>query len=90
MKSFYEGLVQDDAELIETLSRASYELRENRKMLLDQYGATEERKILEKITAGEVPEHPAYEHYLSVSILTEMQEAVRRELANILQEARTV
>lgn len=90
MKSFYEGLEQDDAELIETLSRASYELRENRKMLLEQYGATEEKTILERITTGEIAEHPAYEHYLSVTILTEMQEAVRGELANILQEAKTV
>jgi hypothetical protein len=90
MKSFYEGFEQDDAELIESLSRASYELRENRKLLLEQYGVTEEKRILEQIAAGGIPEHPAYEHYLSVSILAEMQEAVRSELANILQEAKTV
>jgi hypothetical protein len=90
MKSFYEGLEQDDAELIETLSRASYELRENRKLLLEQYGAAEEKQILEKIAAHELPEHPAYEHYLSVTVLAEMQEAVRSELANILQETKTV
>lgn len=90
MKSFYEGFEQSDAELIETLSRASYELRENRKMLLEQYDVTEAQKLLEKLGSGELPEHPGYEHYLSVCILSDMQEAVRNELANFLQEAKTV
>lgn len=90
MKSFYEGLELDDAELIESLSRASYELRENRKAILELYSAADEGIVLEQITTGKIPAHPAYEHYLSVTILTEMQDAVRNELANILRETKTV
>lgn len=89
MKSYFEGLDADDAELIESLSRATYVLRENRKQLLEQHGVEHEQALLEKIAAGEVAEHPAYEHYLSARILTATREAVRDELSAFLQEAKT-
>lgn len=90
MKSFYEGFQQDDAELIESLSRVVYELRENRKSLLEQYEATDEREILDKLTSGVISEHPSYEHYLSSSIMAEMHETVRGELGILLQQVMTV
>lgn len=88
MKSFYEGLQQSDAELIESLSRASYEVRESRKALLEQYSVSEEDVLLKRITAGVIPEHPAYEHYLSASILAQLHVAVRCELETILQQVK--
>lgn len=88
MKSFYEGFKQSDAELIESLSRASYEMRESRKALLERYSVTEENGLLARITAGEIPEHPAYEHYLSASILAQLHVAVRSELETILQQVK--
>ena len=35
MEDYFEGIDLDDAELIESLSRVTYELRENRKQLLE-------------------------------------------------------
>lgn len=90
MKSFYEGFEHDDAELIESLSRVSYEMRENRKLLLEKFEVTDEQGLLAKITAGEIPEHPAYEHYLSATVLAETQVVIRAELGKILKEVKAV
>ena len=89
MKSYFEGLDHDDAELIESLARATYVLRENRKTLLEQHGVEDEQTLLDKITAGEIAEHPAYEHYLSARILAATCNTVRDELNLVLQEAKT-
>jgi len=90
MKSYFEGLDHDDAELIESLSRVTYVLRENRKALLEQHGVEDEQALLDKITVGEVAEHPAYEHYLSAGILVATRNTVRDELNLVLQEVKTV
>lgn len=90
MKSYFEGLDQDDAELIESLSRVTYILRENRKALLEQHGVDDEQALLDKITSGEIAEHPAYEHYLSARILVDTRDAVRAELNHVLQGAKTI
>lgn len=90
MKSFFEGLDHDDAELIESLSRVTYMLRENRKLLLEQHGVEDEQALLNKIKAGEITEHPAYEHYLSAGVLTSTRNTIRDELSMIMQEAKTV
>jgi len=89
MKSYFEGLDYDDAELIESLSRVTYVLRENRKALLEQHGVEDEQALLDKIKAGEIAEHPAYEHYLSARILVDTRNTVRDELNHILQGAKT-
>lgn len=90
MKSYFEGFEQEDAELIESLSRVAYELRENRKALLEQHEALDEKVLLTKLSSGEIPEHPAYEHYLSAAIMAEMNVAVRSELETILKQAKVV
>lgn len=90
MKSYFEGLDHDDAELIESLSRVTYVLRENRKTLLEQHGVEDEQALLDKITSGEISEHPAYEHYLSARILVDTRNSVRDELNHVLQGAKTV
>ena len=90
MKSYFEGLDHDDAELIESLTRVTYLLRENRKALLEQHGVEDEQALLDKITVGEIAEHPAYEHYLSAHILVATRNAVRDELNVVLQGAKTV
>lgn len=90
MKSFFEGLDQDDAEIIESLSRVTYELRENRKLLLEKHGVDNEQTLLNKISDGEIPEHPTYEDYLSAQILAATRNAIRDELNLIVQGAKTV
>lgn len=90
MKSYFEGLDQDDAEMIETLSRITYMLRENRKLLLEQNGVEDERALLDRISAGEIAEHPSYEQYLSARILSTTREAIRDELSMVMQKVKTV
>lgn len=90
MKNYFEGFDYNDAELIESLSLLTYELRENRKLLLEQHGVEDEKTLLGKITAGEIAEHPAYEHYLSARILVATRNAVRDELNLALQGAKLV
>lgn len=90
MKNYFEGFDYNDAELIESLSLLTYELRENRKLLLEQHGVEDEETLLGKITAGEIAEHPAYEHYLSARILVATRNAVRDELNLALQGAKLV
>ena len=90
MKSYFEGLDQDDAEMIETLSRITYMLRENRKLLLEQNGVEDEQALLDRISAGEIAEHPSYEQYLSARILSTTREAIRDELSMVMQKAKTV
>lgn len=90
MKNYFEGLDHDDAELIESLSRVVYVLRENRKSLLVQHGVEDEPALLDKIKSGEIAEHPAYEHYLSARILEATRNTIRDELGLALQGAKTV
>lgn len=84
MTNFYDNLPEDTAQQIEALSRLSFYLRENRKSLLDQYQLEDESVLLDKIRCGDLPEHPAYEHYLSASILLAEREAVRQQLKAVL------
>lgn len=86
MHVFYENLSTDDAIEIEQLSRLLYEIRVSRDTLLAQLGAASPEQALARIVAGELPEHPAYEHYLSVCTLAELHSQVRADLAERLKE----
>ncbi|MGE5386918.1 MAG: hypothetical protein ACM3SV_13635 [Betaproteobacteria bacterium] len=87
MTNFFDEIPFAAAEQIERLSRLLYELRENRKRLLEPYGVTDEDALLALITDRRIDEHPAYEHYLSANILTESHAAVRAELQLVLAAA---
>lgn len=56
-----------------------YTLRESRKELLKRYAVDSEAALLEKIRAGEMAEHPAYEHYLSALIVEQTRMEVRAQ-----------
>lgn len=86
MTNFYEGLAADHAIEIERLSRLVYELRRDRDTVLQPWGVADAGALLERIAAGQVAEHPAYEHYLSARILEDNREAVRELLAQRLKE----
>ena len=88
MDGFFENLPLEDAEEIESLARVVYELRENRASLLNRYGVSDEGELLDRVAAGDLPEHPAYEHYLSARILEETRSAVRDTLAQLLREVK--
>ncbi|SIR04960.1 hypothetical protein SAMN05421829_10993 [Aromatoleum tolulyticum] len=88
MANFFENVEPTDAEQLEQLSRLVFELRENRDAILKANGATDEIELLERIYTGAIPEHPAYEHYLSARILADTRETVRAMLTECLKEAR--
>ena len=90
MADFYEGLEPEFAKEIELLSHLIYQLRENRGAVLGAYGLTDEAMLLDRIRAGAVAEHPAYEHYLAARILADTREAARSALAERLQDRKTV
>ncbi|HEX5676021.1 MAG TPA: hypothetical protein VFX83_11595 [Azonexus sp.] len=84
MANFFENLEQDAATELELLSQLIYELRQNRNAVLQLHGAEDEAALLQQIQAGEVDEHPAYEHYLAARILTDTRETVRTVVAERL------
>ncbi|CAI09706.1 hypothetical protein [Aromatoleum aromaticum] len=86
MANFYNDFEPEDAIQLEQLSRLIYELRENRDAILKSYGVADEIALLEQIYTSAVPEHPAYEHYLSARILSDTRETVRAMLAECLKE----
>ncbi|NMF91505.1 hypothetical protein [Aromatoleum petrolei] len=87
MASFYDDIEPNDAQQLEQLSRLIYELRENRGVILKSSGAADEIELLERIYNGQIPEHPAYEQYLSARILADTRETVRAMLSECLKEA---
>ncbi|ATE58587.1 hypothetical protein [Thauera sinica] len=82
------GRLQPEAALhTQQLSRLVYEARENRRRVLEAAGAADEEALLRRIAAGDVAEHPAYEHYLAARILADTHQAAREALNGLLQEA---
>ncbi len=87
MSGFFEEIDPDAAADIDALARLVYELRENRRALLDPYAVTDETELLQQIQAGSISEHPAYEQYLAARILTDTREMVRTLVNERLQKA---
>lgn len=86
MSNFFEKLPFEAAEQLEQLSRIAFNLRENRKLLLQQYGVDSEEALLSLVCSGAVAEHPGYDHYLGARILATTQEAVRKQLQSVMVE----
>lgn len=86
MHTFYDHLAPDDAIEIEHAARLMYEIRAGRDSLLAQLGASDAAQALARIADGQLPEHPSYEHYLSVRILTTLHADVRTDLADRLKD----
>ena len=87
MDNFFEDLEYDEATELDQLSKLIYELRENRNAVLKPYGAEDEAALLQKIQAGSVDEHPAYEHYLAARVLADTREMVRAIVGERLKKA---
>ena len=84
MTQFFQNVPSEAAMQIDALSRVLYDLREDRKRILSQYQAADEAALLASIVAGEVAEHPAYEHYLAARLLDETRETLRDQLREVL------
>lgn len=88
MPSFFDTIEPEVAAEFEQLSRLMYELRENRNTVLAPYRTDDAAALLARIQAGDVDEHPGYEHYLSARILDATRETVRTVLREGLKEVR--
>ena len=66
---------------MEALTRLTYELRENRRRILDGWQIADETALLAGVRDGTLPEHPAYEAWLGACILTEAHAHARAQLA---------
>lgn len=84
MSSFFDKLPLEAAEQMEQMSRLVFELRENRKQLLQQHGVDDEEALLDLVCSGAVAEHPGYDHYLGARVLAEMREAIRGQLQAVM------
>lgn len=81
MANFYEHLDWETSRTLESLSRLSLELRNARDVVQRHYGIGEPGELAARILAGDVAEHPGWEHYLGLRILVDTREAVRAAIA---------
>ena len=88
MDPFYSDLAPEDALEIEQFARLMYDLRSARDKLLSGLGAADATDVLERIRSGQLPEHPAYEQYLSLCVLADLHAQVRSDLADRVKESR--
>ena len=86
MNPIFDAMPPEDALELEQITRLIYEARENRRKVLDAVGAGDEAALLARIAAGEIDEHPAYEHYLAARILADTHAAARQVVGSRLQE----
>ena len=86
MSTIHDSLEPEEAQDIQVLSLLSYRTRENRRDVLAAMNADNEESLLARIAAGEIAEHPAYEHYLAARILADTHEAARTAMASRLRE----
>ncbi|MHB0990037.1 MAG: hypothetical protein ACYC3O_04050 [Burkholderiales bacterium] len=85
MSYFFENISHEDAEHIDRMTKLAFELRENRLLVLEGYGAADEAQLKLAILDGAAAEHPAYEAYLSASILNLTKAAIRSDLDSYLR-----
>lgn len=88
MADFFNDFEPADATRMEELARLIHEFRVSLDNLKQRYEVTSAAELLEQIKAGAVAEHPAYEHYLSLSVLDEMRAAVREEMKAFLPKVK--
>ncbi|MDD3354720.1 hypothetical protein [Zoogloea sp.] len=86
MDPFYNHLPPEEAVEIEKLSRLMYEVRTARDEMLSRLNASTAEQALAAILSGDLPEHPGYEHYLSVRMLSDLHAQVRADVAARLAE----
>jgi len=80
MSNFFENIPYEDAEHIDSITKLTFELRENRLEVLKRQGVADEAQLKQAIIEGAVAEHPGYEDYLSASIIDATREVIRDDL----------
>lgn len=87
MATFFDRMDPHDALEIDRISRLVYELRVNRKHILDSWQVRDEEQLLIGMLGGTVPEHPGYEAWLGARALGDAHEQARELLAASLAQA---
>lgn len=77
MDTFFIGVAPDKALDLAGMSRRAFELREQRKALLDASGFDTPDALLEAVREGQVEADTAYDTWLSLALLHEQHEALR-------------
>lgn len=80
MDPFFIGIEPGVATRMGGLSRQMFDLREQRKRLLEQLDCEDAESLLMAIREGVVAEHPGYEAWLALGLLQEQHQACREQL----------
>lgn len=84
MGNIFEDLPLSVAQQLEQLSRLAFDLREQRKRLLQRHGADSEDVLLQLVSQGAIPKQPALQDSLSARVLAQTREGVRDQIKALL------
>ncbi len=84
MADFYENLHPDDVAELDRLAKLLIELRESHMTLLARHAVASEDDLYDRLRAGKIAEHPAYEDYLGARIIESTRQAVRAQLRDYM------
>ena len=84
MANFYENLAPEDVATLDRLSALLIELRESHLALLARYTVASEDELFERLRAGKLAEHTAYEDYLGAKIIASTRAAIRSQLRDYM------
>jgi hypothetical protein len=84
MADFYENLAPEDIAILDQLAKLLIELRESHMTLLARYSVASEDDLFDRLRAGKLAEHTAYEDYLGARIIESTRQAVRAQLRDYM------
>jgi hypothetical protein len=84
MAGFYENLAPEDVAALDRLAMLLIELRESHMTLLARYAVASEDDLYDRLRAGSIAEHTAYEDYLGARIIESTRQAVRAQLRDYM------
>ncbi len=86
MQDFFDDIEMDNKMELSGIYNEMIELKEHRRLLLEQYGLDRVEDLKEKIDSGEIVEHPAYDHYLAILSLNKELEPMRQKCVAIMEK----
>lgn len=85
MSDFFDGIGDELKDKLSDIYSEMIVLREHRASLLEPYRLGRTEELMEKIISGELPEHPAYDHYLAVQAINQELEPMREKCKQIIE-----
>ena len=84
MANFYENLAPEDVAVLDRLAMLLIELREAHMTLLARHAVASEDDLYDRLRAGRIIDHTAYEDYLGARIIESTRLAVRAQLRDYM------